>query len=162
MTKSMGIREANLYLIIVITFILVPIVGILNEYIFDEYNVYLFCIIFFFYFIYNMGAVKKSLFKRSTIYIFLLFIVYAICMAVPTPEFSYNLELVSIFCYFLFFVLGSVLFYNNEYISDLAWFLTFSYLFTYIGRISMDLEGARQGTNLSSGIVVCLLLLSSS
>ena len=154
MTNSMGIREANLYLIIVIIFILGPILGILNEYIFDEYNVYLFCIIFFFYFIYNMGAVKKSLFKRSTIYIFLLFIVYAICMAVPTPEFSYNLELVSIFCYFLFFVLGSVLFYNNEYISDLAWFLTFSYLFTYIGRISMDLEGARQGTNLSSGIVV--------
>ena len=150
----MGIRATNLYLIIVITFILIPIVGILNEYIFDEYNVYLFCIIFFFYFIYNVGAVKKSLFKRSTIYIFLLFIVYAICMAVPTPEFSYNLELVSLFCYFLFFVLGSVLFYSNEYISDLVWFLIFSYLFAYIGRISMDLEGARQGTNLSSGIVV--------
>jgi len=150
----MRIKAANFYLISLITLILIPIVGILNEYIFDEYNVYLFCIIFFFYFIYNMGAVKISLFKRSTIYIFLLFIVYAICMAVPTPEFSYNLELVSLFCYFLFFLFGSFLFYSKKYISDLVWFLAFSYLFAYIGRISIDLEGARQGPNLSYGIGV--------
>jgi len=158
MNESKEIRVCNIYIILLITFVFIPIAGIFNSLIFNEYNVYILSALFLFYCIYNMSAFSKSLFTRSTIYIFLLFIVYAISMAVPVPEFLYNLELVSLFCYFLFFVLGAVLFYDKEYITDLVWFLTLSYLFAYLARISMDLEGAIEGTNLSSGIVVVSLV----
>lgn len=157
MKESKEIRVLNIYIIILFAFAFIPIAGIFNSLIFNEYNVYLLSVIFLFYCIYNVSRFSKLLFTRSSIYVFLLFIFYTILMVVHTPDISYNLELFSLVSYFLFFVLGAVLFYNKEYITDLFWFLTSTYLFLYVVRISMDLEGARQGTNLSSGIVVMSL-----
>jgi hypothetical protein len=105
-----------------------------------------------------MDKVSKKIFNISTIYIFILLIFYSLFIAVPGLDFSSNLKLISLSCYFFLFVSSAVLFYNREYITDLVWFLTFAYLFAYIARISMDIGAAQDGTNLSSGIVVISLV----
>ena len=100
-SKSIGISSLNFYIILIASFIFVPIVGLFNSYIFHEQNVYLYSVILILYCAYNSRRVAKSFFKSATPYMFLILVIYSIFTAVPVPEFSYNSYLISLFCYFL-------------------------------------------------------------
>ncbi len=138
-------------------FFFVPIVGIFNSYIFNERNIYIYTIIIFFYCIYITRRLSKIFFKSVTLYIFLILVLYSIFTAVSVPDLSYYNEIVSLLCYFLLFIMGGILFYRKQYLSDLIWCFCFMYLIMYISRISFDIQAAILGSNLSSGIVVCSL-----
>jgi hypothetical protein len=156
-SKSIGISSLNFYIIFIASFIFVPIVGLFNSYIFHEQNVYLYSVILILYCAYNSRRIAKSFFKSATPYMFLMLVIYSIFTAVPVPEFSYNTYLITLFCYFLFFTMGVLLFYRKEYMTDLIWCFCFMYLILYVAKISLDIQAAIEGTNLSSGIVVCTL-----
>ena len=153
MNKSTGINSSNIYIIFIFICIFIPLVGAMNSYIFDESNIFIYTILFCLYCIYNTIKINTLLFKRETFYIFLFFISYNIFSSVPVPNSSYNMYIKSLCCYFLLFVMGAILFYKKKYLTDLIWCFCLTYLFIYVARISMDIQAAIDGTNLSSGIV---------
>ena len=152
--KSHKLTTSNFYIILILCFILLPILALFNRYIFYELNVFFLLIFLCLYTIYNNTKFSIKLFIGSPALYFFAFVVYVLSRYQTGKSLDENLQLLSLLSYFIFFLVASILFYKKKYISDLVWFVCTMYLIAYIARISLDIEAAINGTNLSSGIVV--------
>lgn len=151
------LTTSNLFIITILCFISFPIFALFNSFIFDELNFILLFVLLFFYTIYNVNNFNIKLLTSLPLLCFSVFLAYTLLSYQPGKNLDDNMQLLSLFSYFLIFFLSGILFYKKKYISDLLWFITVLYIISYIARISLDIEAAIEGTNLSSGIVVTSL-----
>ena len=130
-------NKVNFHIILIVSGLLFPIIGLYNDIIFNELNIFILTPIIICYTLYNVNKINLRIFRISSLYIFICIILYSLFMDDNlVDDNSYNYEIYALCCYFILFLCSSIMFYGKEYLSNIVWFFSICYLFCYIARIT--------------------------